>query len=136
MKLSQSKSKMILGMMIEFRNIDEYKDLPIEEQISIIAEKYNFAEEDVKDTILTEAFVNRYQQSVLNIDRLENYQKALDTQLELMQNARSEYVRLQSSQAVVSRADAEFYRKEWLDTQKSDSKIKELIEGLKRNEEE
>lgn len=135
MKLSQSKSKMILGMMIEFRNIDEYKDLPIEEQISIIAEKYNFAKEDVKDTILTEAFINRYQQSVLNIDRLENYQKALDTQLELMQNARSEYVRLQSSQAVVARADAEFYRKEWLDTQQSDSKIKELIEGLKRNEE-
>lgn len=135
MKLSQSKSKMILGMMIEFRNIDEYKDLPIEEQISIIAEKYNFAEEDVKDTILTERFINRYQQSVLNIDRLENYQKALDTQLELMQNARSEYVRLQSSQAVVARADAEFYRKEWLDTQQSDSKIKELIEGLKRNEE-
>lgn len=135
MKLSQSKSKMILGMMIEFRNIDEYKDLPIEEQISIIAEKYNFAKEDVKDTILTERFINRYQQSVLNIDRLENYQKALDTQLELMQNARSEYVRLQSSQAVVARADAEFYRKEWLDTQQSDSKIKELIEGLKRNEE-
>lgn len=135
MKLSQSKSKMILGMMIEFRNIDEYKDLPIEEQISIIAKKYNFAEKDVKDTILTERFINRYQQSVLNIDRLENYQKALDTQLELMQNARSEYVRLQSSQAVVARADAEFYRKEWLDTQQSDSKIKELIEGLKRNEE-
>lgn len=135
MKLSQSKSKMILGMMIEFRNIDEYKDLPIEEQMSIIAEKYNFAKEDVKDTILTEAFINRYQQSVLNIDRLENYQKALDTQLELMQNARSEYVRLQSSQAVVARADAEFYRKEWLATQQSDSKIKELIEGLKRNEE-
>lgn len=135
MKLSQSKSKMILGMMIEFRNIDEYKDLPIEEQISIIAEKYNFAEEDVKDTILTERFINRYQQSVLNIDRLENYQKALDTQLELMQNARSEYVRLQSSQAVVARADAEFYRKEWLDTQQSDSRIKELIEGLKHNEE-
>lgn len=135
MKLSQSKSKMILGMMIEFRNIDEYKDLPIEEQISIIAEKYNFAKEDVKDTILTERFINRYQQSVLNIDRLENYQKALDTQLELMQNARSEYVRLQSSQAVVARADAEFYRKEWLDSQQSDSKIKELIEGLKRNEE-
>lgn len=135
MKLSQSKTKMILGMMIEFRNIDEYKDLPIEEQISIIAEKYNFAKEDVKDTILTERFINRYQQSVLNIDRLQNYQKALDTQLELMQNARSEYVRLQSSQAVVARADAEFYRKEWLDTQQSDSKIKELIEGLKRNEE-
>lgn len=135
MKLSQSKSKMILGMMIEFRNIDEYKDLPIEEQISIIAEKYNFAKEDVKDTILTEAFINRYQQSVLNLDRLENYQKALATQLELMQNARSEHVRLQSSQAVVARADAEFYRKEWLDTQQSDSKIKELIEGLKRNEE-
>lgn len=135
MKLSQSKSKMILGMMIEFRNIDEYKDLPIEEQISIIAEKYNFDKDDVKDTILTEAFINRYQQSILNIDRLENYQKALDTQLELMQNARSEYVRLQSSQAVVARADAEFYRKEWLDTQQSDSKIKELIEGLKRNEE-
>lgn len=135
MKLSQSKSKMILGMMIEFRNIDEYKDLPIEEQIAIIAEKYNFDKDDVKDTILTEAFINRYQQSVLNIDRLENYQKALDTQLELMQNARSEYVRLQSSQAVVARADAEFYRKEWLDTQQSDSKIKELIEGLKRNEE-
>lgn len=135
MKLSQSKSKMILGMMIEFRNIDEYKDLPIEEQISIIAEKYNFAKDDVKDTILTQAFINRYQQSVLNIDRLENYQKALDTQLELMQNARSEHVRLQSSQAVVARADAEFYRKEWLDTQQSDSKIKELIEGLKRNEE-
>lgn len=135
MKLSQSKSKMILGMMIEFRNIDEYKDLPIEEQILIIAKKYNFDKDDVKDTILTEAFINRYQQSVLNIDRLENYQKALDTQLELMQNARSEYVRLQSSQAVVARADAEFYRKEWLDTQQSDSKIKELIEGLKRNEE-
>lgn len=134
MKLSQSKSNLILNFMIEFRNIDEYKDLPIEEQINIISERTGFDVESIRETMLSQAFINRYQQSVLNIDRLENYQKALDTQLELMQNARSEYVRLQSSQAVVSRADAEFYRKEWLDTQKSDSKIKELIEGLKRNE--
>ena len=130
--MNVNRDKAVLSYLLALNDMEHTKDLSLAEKIRYIANSLNYAEDEVKKIILTNEFVNRYQQAVLSKDRLEHYEEALQKQTDLMRNARSERVQLDASVSIIARADAEFYRKEWEEMRKTDSGLMQMLNELKK----